>query len=233
VRPRLLTGLGRLSSLLGGRRCRDRLLSRLRGLHGLRDRRGLLVALAVLVGHRPSPTARCDLEVVVLVLSSLRSERIRSSTADVTVQGRAALGGVQCLLLGPEVIEGSRGAITGRDGWRLALERLDRRHLGHRRPTVLRRQRLEVLEQLLSLDARQLGATCSGWSCTPSSPKRGPSDRFANGLLRPTTLKLRSFTSPAFVSRSDVVTSPSVTASSVSLKVRIRSLRSRPARDPA
>src|SRR5699024_3387082 len=146
VRPRLLTGLGRLSSLLGGRRCRDRLLSRLRGLHGLRDRRGLLVALAVLVGHRPSPTARCDLEGVVLVLSSLRSERIRSSTADVTVQGRAALGGVQCLLLGPEVIEGSRGAITGRDGWRLALERLDRRHLGHRRPTVLRRQRLEVLE---------------------------------------------------------------------------------------
>src|SRR5699024_1436470 len=62
---------------------------------------------------------------------------------------------------------------------------------------------------------------------------RGVRERCANGLLRPTTLKLRSFTSPVFVSRSEVLTSPSVTASSVSLKVRIRSLRSRPARDPA
>src|SRR5699024_8108055 len=156
VRPRLLTGLRHLSSLRDCRRCRDGLLSRLWGLRGLRDGRGRLVAVTALVGPRPTPTARCDLEVVVLVLRSLRSERIRSSTADVTVSGRAALGGVQWLLLGPEDIEGSRGAITGRDGRRLALERLDRRCLGHGCPAMIHGQRLEVLEQLLSLDARQL-----------------------------------------------------------------------------
>src|SRR5699024_12250534 len=85
VRPRLLSHLRHLSSLRDCRRCRDGLLSRLRGLHGLRDGRGRLVAVTALVGPRPTPTARCDRGVGVFVLSPLAYQRVWSSSAPIPV----------------------------------------------------------------------------------------------------------------------------------------------------